>query len=239
MTTMRRVLAVLTALVLAAFGAVVLVSYVRGADARAEAGAVLVPVLVVDEQVPAGTSVDDLAGSVSTAQVPERLVAPGAVADLGAVAGLSTTVALLPGDQVVAARFADPTVQAAGGVGVPAGMQEVSLSLEPQRAVGGALAAGDQVAVYVTSGGADGGAAPVTGLAVERVLVTRISGGAGGTDLATAPSTVTVTLALRPEDAARVIAGMAENGVWLSLQSSAGSADTSLTSTSTSTGAHQ
>jgi pilus assembly protein CpaB len=241
MTTMRRVLVVLSALVLAAFGALVLVSYVRGADARAEAGAVLVPVLVVDAQVPAGTSVDDLADSVSTAQVPQRLVATGALGDLADVEGLSTTVDLLPGDQVVAARFADPAVQAAGAVAVPAGLQEISLTLEPQRAVDGDLDAGDEVGVYISSGGLDVTATTpaVTALVVDRALVTRVSSTGGGADLTGAGQTVTVTLALHQADAARVIAGAGQDGVWLSLQSAAGSADTSPTSTTTTPGDDQ
>lgn len=230
---MRRALTVLAALVLAAFGAFVLVSYVRGADARAEAGAVLVPVLVIDEQVPAGTPVADLGDRVSTEQVPQRLVVTGALSDLSAVDGLSTTVDLLPGEQVVAGRFADPTVQAAGEVVAPEGTQEVSVTLEPQRAVGGVLSAGDQVGVYVTSAGLDVSAPAVTDLVVEHALVVRVSSGADGTDLSGAGSTVTVTLALTGADAARVITGAGQGTVWLSLQESAGSADTSLTSTTT------
>jgi len=234
---MRRVLAVLTALVLAAFGAVVLISYVRGADARAEAGAVLVPVLVVDSDVPAGTPAEQVADSVSTVRVPERLVATGSLTDLADVAGLTTTVDLLAGDQVMAARFADPSVQAAdGAVARAPGTQEVSLTLEPQRAVGGAVTAGDLVAVY-TSAADPATATAVTGLAVDDVLVTRVDGGSDGV-AALAGATVTVTLALTPDQASVVISGMQQGGVWLSLQESAGSADTSLTSTTT-TGENQ
>ena len=232
---MRRALAVLTALVLATFGAVVLVSYVRGADARAQAGAVLVPVLVVDEEVPAGTPVADLGGSVSTAEVPQRLVARNALEDLAAVDGLSTTAALLPGDQVVADRFGDPTVQAAGTVAVPEGMQEVSLTLEAQRAVGGALAAGDRVGVYVSTGALQATAA-VTDLAVDGVLITRVAAPGPADALAAGGQLVTVTLALTEAQAERVIAGMVTDAVWLALQESAGPADTTLTSTSTTPG---
>ena len=56
----------------------------------------------------------------------------------------STTVDLQPGEQLLAGRFARPrALQAPGTVAVPAGLQEVSVQLEPQRAVGGRLAAGD------------------------------------------------------------------------------------------------
>ena len=235
---MRRSLAVLTALALAVFGTVVLVAYVRGADARAESGAILVPVLVVAEEVPAGTSVADLADSLTTEQVPQRLVATGALDDLADVDGLSTTVVLLPGEQVVAGRFSDPAVTAAAGeVAVPAGTQEVSLSLESQRAVDGRLEAGDEVGVYISTSAADVTATTVTALAVDHALVTGVS--SSGTELAAVGSTVTVTLALTPADAVTVIGGMAQNNVWLSLQSSVVSADTSVSSTTTSTGDDQ
>ncbi|WP_222193072.1 Flp pilus assembly protein CpaB [Modestobacter italicus] len=237
MTTMRRVLAALAALALAAFGAVVLISYVRGADARAEAGAVLVPVLVAEQDVPAGTPAEDVADLVTTAEVPSRLVVTGSVEDLADVAGLTTTTALVKGEQLVFARFADPSVQAAasGVVEVPAGTEEVSLTLEPQRAVGGALAAGDRIGVFISQGDPT-----TTDLAVGEVLVTRVDGADAGTAAMTGVAqTVTVTLALTPEQAALVIAGMERGAVWLSLQQPADPADTSVDSTTTSTGADQ
>ena len=52
----RRLLAAFAALVLLVVGTAVLVAYVRGADARALAGARTVEVLVVDELIPEGTS---------------------------------------------------------------------------------------------------------------------------------------------------------------------------------------
>ena len=238
MTTMRRVLAALAALALAAFGAVVLISYVRGADARAEAGAVLVPVLVAADDIDAGTPAEDVADLVTTARVPSRLVVGGHVDDLADVAGLSTTTKLIQGEQLVFERFADPSVQAAvaGVVELPTGTEEVSLTLELQRAVGGALVAGDRIGVFISQGDPT-----TTDLAVGEVLVTRVAGGADDQTAALtgAAQTVTVTLALTPEDAAVVIAGMEQGAVWLSLQESVDPADTSPDSTITTTGADQ
>ncbi|MCZ2836803.1 RcpC/CpaB family pilus assembly protein [Modestobacter sp. VKM Ac-2985] len=240
---MRRVLAALTALALAAFGAFVLVSYVRGADARAAAGARLVPVLVVDSDVPAGTAVADLADLVSREQVPARLKATGSLDDLAAVRGLTTTVDLLAGDQVMAARFADPAETAAtdGEVELDPDTQEVSLTLDLQRAVGAVLAPGDRVGVFVSRAGLDPATntpTAVTDLAVGDVLVTRVAGGTTGADVtvsAGAIQTVTVTLGLTETDARAVIAGMEQESVWLSLQSTAGSADVLVTGTTTTT----
>ncbi|MCZ2804468.1 RcpC/CpaB family pilus assembly protein [Modestobacter sp. VKM Ac-2983] len=234
---MRRVLAALAALALAAFGAVVLISYVRGADARAEAGARLVPVLVAAESIQAGTPAEDVADLVRIAQVPSRLVVTGSVEDLADVAGLTTTTELVTGEQLVFARFADPAVEAAadGEVELPDGTEEVSLTLEPQRAVGGVLTAGDRIGVFISRGDPT-----TTDLAVGDVLVTRADGADSETAAMTgAVQTVTVTLALTPEQAAVVIGGMEQGAVWLSLQEPVDPADNPLDSSITTTGADQ
>src|SRR6476661_5279010 len=149
----RRLLAASAALVLFVLGTVVLLAYVRGADARAFAGAQPVQVLVVDRLVPAGTSGDGLAGFVRTDTVPAKAAVDGRVTDLTELTGLVASTDLEPGEQLLASRFQKPgDVQAAGTVAVPKGLQEVSILLEPQRAVGGRLAAGDTVGVYLSQG---------------------------------------------------------------------------------------
>jgi pilus assembly protein CpaB len=209
----RRLLAAVAAFLIAAVGAVVLVSYAQSADARAQAGEQLVPVLVVGSTVPAGTDAAVVAGSVTTEQVPARLAAPGRLSDLSAVAGFVTTADLLPGEQVLEDRFADPAaLLPAGTVAAPAGTQEVSLTLQPQQAVNGALKAGDRVGVLMI--GKDTPVTPAS-QSIDGVLVTRSTGGAESTD----PSAqVTVTLALDGPQSAAVIAGMQQGTIWLSLQ---------------------
>jgi len=223
----RRLLAAVAAFLIAAVGAVVLVSYARSADARAQAGEQLVPVLVVGSAVPAGSAAADVAGAVRTAEVPARLAAPGSLSDLSAVDGFVTTADLLPGEQLLQARFADPaSLLPAGTVAAPAGTQEVSLTLQPQQAVDGALKAGDRVGVLVL------GKADQTSQTIDGVLVTRSTGGSGSTDPG---SQVTVTLALDGPQSAAVIAGMQQGTIWLSLQEIAGPAtspDTTVAATS-------
>jgi pilus assembly protein CpaB len=230
----RRLLAAVAAFLIAAVGAVVLVSYARSADARAQAGEQLVPVLVVGAPVSAGTEADALAGSVSTEQVPARLAAPGSLSDLSAVAGRVTTADLLPGEQVLEDRFVDPaTLLPAGTVAAPAGTQEVSLTLQPQQAVDGALKAGDRVGVLVLGKDAAGNPASQS---IDGVLVTRSTGGGESTDSSTQ---VTVTLALDGPQSAAVVAGMQQGTIWLSLQAMArpGSTLDSTVSATSSAGA--
>jgi pilus assembly protein CpaB len=219
----RRLLAALAALVLAALGAVVLLAYVRGADARALAGVQTVDVLVVDRPVPEGTPGEELAEVVRTERLPARAAVPGAVTDLDELAGRVATVDLQPGEQLLAARFAAPEdLSVPGTVAPPEGAAEVSLLLEPQRAVGGRLAAGDTVGVHLSLDGQ-------TDVVLSRVLVTQVQGApvavADGeaTDTASsggaAPSaSLMVTLGLRPEAAEAVVFGMEHGTVWLSLE---------------------
>ena len=219
----RRLIAALAALVLAATGAVVLLAYVRGADARALAGVQTVDVLVVDRPVPEGTPGEELAELVRTERLPARAAVPGAVTDLDELAGRVATVDLQPGEQLLAARFAAPEdLSVPGTVAPPEGAAEVSLLLEPQRAVGGRLAAGDTVGVHVSLDGQ-------TDVVLSRVLVTQVQGApvavadGEGTDTASsggaAPSaSLMVTLGLRPEAAEAVVFGMEHGTVWLSLE---------------------
>lgn len=219
----RRLLAALAALVLAALGTGVLLAYVRGADARALAGVQTVDVLVVDRPVPEGTPGEELAELVRTERLPARAAVPGAVTDLDELAGRVATVDLQPGEQLLAARFAAPEdLSVPGTVAPPEGAAEVSLLLEPQRAVGGRLAAGDTVGVHLSLDGQ-------TDVVLSRVLVTQVQGApvavADGeaTDTASsggaAPSaSLMVTLGLRPEAAEAVVFGMEHGTVWLSLE---------------------
>jgi pilus assembly protein CpaB len=245
MTTMRRLLAAVAALLLAAFGALVLVRYVQGADERAQAGEELVPVLVVEEPVGPGTPAAAIDGATSLVEVPARLVAPGGVADLSALDGLVTTGQLLPGGQLLAAHFVDPgTLLPEGTVATPAGHVEVSVTLDYQRAVGGVLTAGNKVGVFVTTGATDaaGVAKPVSTQVLSGITVTRVAGGLASTDSdgaveasVTTPTT-TVTLAVPPPLLGSVVAGMEQGTIWLTLESGTSPAETTSTSISTTPG---
>jgi pilus assembly protein CpaB len=221
----RRILAAVAALVLALVGTVVLVAYVRGADARAMAGVQTVSVLVVDQPVAAGTPGDQLTDLVRSELVPAKAAVPGRVTDLDELAGTVASVDLQPGEQLLAARFVAPDeLRAAGTAALPAGDQEISVLLEPQRAVGGRLSAGDTVGVYLSMGGQDGG---LTHAVLHGVLVTRVQGApATETDTAAAdpaasaaPSqSLLITLAVTAEEAEPIVFGMEHGTLWLSLE---------------------
>src|SRR5215213_1662005 len=171
----RRFLAALAALVLLVVGTAVLVAYVRGADARALAGVRTVDVLVAYELLPKGTPGIELTSLVRTETMPVKAALEGRVTDLSSLADRVATVDLQPGEQLLSSRFVRPSDrQVPGTVDVPEGAQELSILIEPQRAVGGRLAAGDTVGLYLSTTSADG--VPTTHALMHHVLVTQVQG---------------------------------------------------------------
>jgi pilus assembly protein CpaB len=225
---MRRFLAAFAALLLLVVGTVVLLAYVHAADARALAGVRTVDVLVAEQLIPKGTSGGQLADLVGTEKVPAKTAVAGRVTDLTALSGEVAQVDILPGEQLLSGRFVSPdSLTAPGQVEVPAGLQEVSVLLEPQRAVGGRLAAGDTVGIYLSQTAKDG--TPQTSSVLHRVLVTQVQGApsaapaddGSGTETAAAAApaaSLMVTLAVRARDAESVVFGAEHGSLWLSLE---------------------
>lgn len=217
-------------MLLAVVGAVLLLSYVAGADQRALAGVQTVSVLVVVKPVPAGTAADQLSTLVAAKTLPAMAVNAGTVGNLSQLAGKVATTDLLPGEQLLAKRFVDPaTLAGANEVKVPAGLQQISVALDSQRVVAGQVNPGSRVGVFVSLP-KDGNRPAQTHLMLHQVLVTKIQGGtatASGdgksvSSAAAAPAAggVLVTLALTGGEAERVVYGAEYGTIWLSVEPS-------------------
>ena len=217
----RRIFAAVAALLMAAVGAVQLYSYGQHADQRAMAGLKTSEVLVVKAPIAEGTPADRLSELVGPKTLPAMAVAPSAATDLDQLTGLVANTALQPGEQVTTARFSDPAALEEGGTPpLPKGMQEVSLMLDAQRALGGNLAPGDRVGVFFSLDDR-------TQLGLRHVLVRRVQGG-----LTTAPSekasddtpaplpenSVMVTLAVSADNAQNLVHAAEQGTIWLSNQ---------------------
>lgn len=169
----KRVLGVVAALLLAAVGTLAVLSYVRSTETRLAAGQRMVDVLVVSEPIPQGASAEAVASKVKSTQVPAKVQAANGVDDLASLAGLVTSVDLVPGEQVVASRFVDPAVLEAATrqtVEVPPGLLEVTVSLAADRAVGGQIVPGDTVAFFASFEPFQLGAIEPTGLLPDELL---------------------------------------------------------------------
>lgn len=145
----RRVLGLVASLALATVGTFLVLSYVNNADERAAAGEERVEVLVVTTPVAAGEEASRLGGKVAAELVPARAQAAGAVASLDELGDRVAAVDLLPGEQLLDARFISAEeLEAQRAVEVPDDLVEVTVSLSPERAVGGLVQPGDRVAVF-------------------------------------------------------------------------------------------
>lgn len=179
-----RLIAGVIAVVLATVGTVVLVSYVRGADARAVAGLAPVSVLVAAEPIPQGTQASALAALVETKQIPANVVLPNRVTSLTQLEGDVALVALDPGEQLLDSKFGAPPSIDPHALVIPPEMQQVTVLLDLQRAMGGAIKAGDTVGVFLSYTPVD--QVNRTHLTLQKVLVTGVQGALASAAAATA-----------------------------------------------------
>lgn len=145
----RRIGGIILALVLAVVGTVALMAYVNKAKDDAVEDAKQAKVLVVKRTVPQGSSLAVVIGAVELTDVPQRLVADGALSDFDGVdSSLVAGIALLPGEQLLRSRLVDPETLAR--VEIPDGLQEITIALDPQRAIGGVLQPGERVGIILS-----------------------------------------------------------------------------------------
>jgi pilus assembly protein CpaB len=221
-----RALAGFAAILLALVGALLVFTYVGNAEERAVSGLEPIDVLVVQGAVPAGTPVEQLRDHLAVESLPRASVAKSALSDLEGTAGTVTSTILIPGEQLLAERLvASDDAKESGPVEVPKGLQEVALQLEPQRVVGGGIAPGDQVGVFISfeDGGLKDSPGETTQLVFHKTLVTVVQRAPQATkedgqpDVQALPQgSMVVTLAVDDRTAQKMVFGAEFGRVWLS-----------------------
>jgi pilus assembly protein CpaB len=219
-----RVVAVLVALALAVAATAALVAYAAGADRRAIADQEPVLVYVAKARIPAGTGGEDAQnrGLIERTALPRRAVAGGAVRTLEQLGGRVAAVDIIPGEQLLAARWVGRG-EAPGGrlLAIPEGHQAVSIALDPTRQVSGFITPGDRVSVLVSLSLPRGGRPQRTSrFLLQDVQVLAVGGtaqegrrvGQGRNQSLSA-----VTLAVRPADVERVVFAAENGSLYLSL----------------------
>lgn len=227
----RRSLAVLFAVALAVFGAVLVLVYARSADARALQGQKVVEAYVATKDIPAGTNAKTALdrGWLRQESFAQKGVPEGALTDVaGPVALQVATTDIAAGEIVLARRFGDQQLGKAA-VTVPEGMVAVTVQLTDPARIGPFLTPGSKIAVYdsynardhrtAASGPAgdklnqDKDAVHVTRVLLSSVEVlgvgdTTVAGSlsSGGQDAsAQKVPTALVTVAVSPADAQRLV----------------------------------
>jgi pilus assembly protein CpaB len=225
-----RVVAVLVAVVLAVAATAALLAYAGGADRRAIADRQPVLVYVARARIAAGTRGEDAQnrGLIERATLPRKAVAGGAVRSLEQLAGRVAAVDIVPGEQLLAARWVGRGETPGGGLlSIPEGHQAVSIALDPTRQVSGFVTPGDRVSVVVSLSLPRGGRSQRTSrFLLQDVAVLAVGataqadeaaqqGRRAGQGRAQGPSTV--TLAVRPADVERVVFAAENGSLYLSL----------------------
>lgn len=229
---MIRIIGAIVAILLAAAGAAALFLYVQGADRRAADGAEFQQVYVVTGAVAKGTPATGIAEFIEIDELPAIAIQPDIVTNLDDLEGLVVNADLMPGEQLISARFSDPeSLSDDGEVVVPDGMQEITIALPVERVVGGAVKPGSTVGVVYTSntiGLPSNTQSTETQFMFHRMLVTRIVPGrtlvTGQTDDGpTEVSAFLVTLAATTPQVERLAYGAEQQedgngGIWLTLE---------------------
>jgi pilus assembly protein CpaB len=210
----KRVIAAVTAAALAVLGVVVLVVWAQRAEERAYAGAERETVYQVKEDVASGKKIADTSTSFEQTKLPVDAIPDGAVTDLADVAGLTTLTSMKTGEVLLKSRLGTPGEKSAGSTVVPAGHQEISVAVDTQHGVGGAIKAGDRIGFIATFEPKDG-SQQFANFAIQDVLVTRVARAASTEDDLKG---IMVTLAVKTLDAERVAYTSEWGKVWLTLQ---------------------
>lgn len=216
----RKPKALVAAVALALAGTLLLVGYAR--SSRADASDARVPVLVATAPIAAGTAAADLDTKVAVRNVAAGSRAAGAVTSLRDLRAMVASSAIASGDQLRASDFvaADALPRAAA----PDGTLEVSLSLDPARALAGDITPGQTVAV-IASFDDEGDLKAQTRVMLQDIVVTRvhatdpISDNDGKAVQAAPGGSLLVTLAVPPADAERVVFAAEHGHLWLAADS--------------------
>jgi pilus assembly protein CpaB len=214
-----RGLALAIALLVAASATAAVFLYVQNVKADATAGAAMVTVVVSKKDITAGTKLDPLvdSGQLTTLQVPQAAVVPGAVTDLSQLRGRRANTFILQGEQISTARLQGTSYNTGGALGLPKGYEGISIQLQAQAVPGQLVQPGDHVAVYATFSDVDfKGLGDVTVNLVPDAQVLRVSGGGGTTETAST-NDIMVTLGLTPRNGQRVVFAQEKGSVWLAL----------------------
>ncbi len=243
----RRILLVILAVGLALGGTLAVYAYAHNADQRAIDNTRAAKVLIVDKEVPAGTSWADAVkgGFFSNERVPVNSAPTTAVADTNAAIPLDevATATIASGQIVVRQMFGSHT-PTTGVLPIPKGLIAISVSAPKNADVAGFVQAGSEVAVFHTfklkspqlakSGATAGDDLMATKLLLARVEVLAVSQDApsdlngGKTDNGNnSTDNVLVTMAMSQKDAERLILAQNTGDLYVGLlsQSSVTDAD--------------
>lgn len=167
----RNVMAAAATALFAVVGVLLLVSYIQGEEQDAAAARAEQPVVVATAPIASGTTLNTLLAEdpsrISIQEVPIDAIAAGAFTsleqlstyeELQAVGELMINAELSTGEQMLSGRVSpiESFSRRISPVSVPADHHQLTLSLPPNRALGGLVRSGDRVSVVASFAGGGG-----------------------------------------------------------------------------------
>jgi Flp pilus assembly protein CpaB len=201
---------VLLGVIAAVIAAIALLVYLNHYRSSVKGGGV-VRVLVAQKVIPKGTPGDVIrttSGLYAATNIPKSSVESGAIVSPATLAGKVALTEVDPNQQLTASDFGTGTTSIAGQI--PANMRAVTISLESPNQVGGQIAAGSPVDVWIAFNGqgTDGVTRPIVRELYQNVKVLAVAGSGGNVTLEANPTqagtlifaaqNATIYLTLRP-----------------------------------------
>jgi pilus assembly protein CpaB len=139
------------AVVIAALGTSLIMLYVRGIEARATDGQELVEVLTATEVIDVGESARQAqaSGKLEIREVTRTSVADDALSSATSIQDLVALGTIHPGEQILAAKFGQPS--GVSSLSIPDDKLAVSVELSDPARVAGFVTPGSRVAIFVSS----------------------------------------------------------------------------------------
>ena len=154
--------------------------------------------------------------SLKKMEMPKRYIAEDAITDVGPYKGQVLTASMSRGEQLTASKVRS-SGQSEITYKLPADHLAVSIPIDDIVGVGGRIRAGDRVAIIATfEPGPDG--ADVSRLLLGGIEVLALSGQIKSEGMGGQPVKPTLTLAVTPTDAEKLVFAEEKGKVWVALQ---------------------
>lgn len=225
----RNVMTAAATALFAVVGVLLLVSYIQGEEQDAAAARAAQPVVVATAPIASGTTLGALLAEdpsrISVQEVPVDAIAAGAFTsmdqlgtyeELQAVGELMINADLSTGEQVLSVRVSpiESFSRRVSPVSVPSDHHQLTLSLPPNRALGGLVRPGDRVSVVASFTGSQGldtttamilSSIEVVNVQVEDALVGEVATTDPDQPLLAPTGAYLITVAVTPDELTKLI----------------------------------
>jgi pilus assembly protein CpaB len=196
----------------ALIGALVVFVYARNVTGHV-GGEPMSPAYVASKDIPAGTKAESAMKAMQSRPVPTGLRPASAITSPTQLAGRTSVRSITKGEVITLADFGQHAAAPAAGLQIPTGYNAVTMNLGQPQGVAHYAQPGDIVDIYVTM---KRPADTITKLLLQNVQVLA-NRSATASEASSSSGEVLLTLALRPDEAERVIFAKENGSLWFGL----------------------